>query len=62
MTNTQFIQNAAPTHFGIDPEDLAEIIEFDHVCPAQWPIYVMRKEGQPVAWWDESANVAAIVR
>ncbi len=57
-----FTQTHAATNFGIDAEDFAEAVQFDHLCQFCWPIWVAYKNGQPVAWFDECADVAHIPR
>lgn len=60
MTNT-FIQNNAATHFGIDCEDFAEACQFDEMCGATWPVWIVYRNGQPIGWYDELNEVACVV-
>jgi len=58
QTSRQFHLASPATHFGIDAEDVQEAVQFDHQCQECWPVWVLYREGQPVAWWDESADIA----
>lgn len=61
MANAFITQNAA-NKFGIDAEDFAEIVDHDEQCEIHWPVWVLKKNGQPVAWYCECSEVGFVAR
>lgn len=55
-----FIRSTAATHQIWEPEIFAELLSYNALCDTQWPIWVLVKNNEPVAWWNECNGTAGI--
>ncbi|NDP63519.1 MAG: hypothetical protein GZ092_12935 [Polaromonas sp.] len=49
------------THFHVDAEDFCKLVDFNHLCSDNWPIWIASKNGNPVGWYNEYDEIAGII-